>query len=378
MAQASPAKIAVFYPAFLGGGAEAVGLWILEALKQNYELTLFTTSGVDFDSLNALYGTNLSADQVNVKSLFSRKVRYAINALIANFYPVRMILFHLLIRYLKANRDDYDLLMSAYNAVDFGKQGLQYIHWIKVLEAHSIYNRISNFSVEQMCKNLSVTNSYAVAELIRNTYDLDVSVVYPPVPVDITEIPWHDKENTFICSGRLTKEKEPHRIISILKRVRDRGFDIKLYLTGGGGGIYPVAYTRFIKRLVQENLAWITLYENLKYEDYIKVVSRCKYGIHFKAEPFGISIAEMVRSGAIPFVRRQGGQIEIVGKQNQALFFDSEDEAVEQIVQVLRHTDQQGKIRELLAQQKNLFSTHRFIADINQVVESYFTNSYQG
>ena len=47
----SPAlgKIAVYYPAFLGGGAETVALWMLEALKEKYELTLFTVSDVDFE-----------------------------------------------------------------------------------------------------------------------------------------------------------------------------------------------------------------------------------------------------------------------------------------------------------------------------------------
>lgn len=367
-------KIAVFYPAFLGGGAEAVGLWILEALRQNYELTLFTTSGVDFDQLNDLYGTTLSSEQVKVRSLFPKTIRSLVNGLIANFYPVRMILFHLLIRNLKLNRDHYHLLISAYNAVDFGKPGLQYIHWIKVLEAHPVFNQISSFSVPQMRQNWSVTNSHAVAELVKKVYDLETTVVYPPVVMDTVNMPWHDKENAFICSGRLTKAKEPHRVISILKRVRQRGFDIKLYLTGGGGGAYPVAYTRFIKKLVQDHATWITLYENLKYEDYMQVVSRCKYGIHFKTEPFGISIAEMVRSGAIPFVRDKGGQVEIIGKHNHALFFGSEDEAVEKIIQVLTHPEQQEGLLQSLAHQKNLFSTYQFIADINQVVEHCFTH----
>ncbi|GAB4379337.1 MAG: hypothetical protein Kow00121_33290 [Elainellaceae cyanobacterium] len=376
MTQASQkAKIAVFYPAFLGGGAEAVGLWILEALKQNYDLTLFTTSGVDFNHLNALYGTNLSADLVNVQSLFPTSARPIINALIANCYQVRMVLFHLLIRYLKSNKDDYHLLISAYNAVDFGKKGLQYIHWIKVLEAHPIYNRISNFSRDHACTNLSITNSHAVSNLAKKEYGFDASVVYPPVVIDSLDLPWHAKENAFICSGRLTKAKEPHRVISILKRVREQGFDIKLYLTGGGGGAYPWRYTSFIKKLVKENSSWITLYEDLKYEDYVKVVSKCKYGIHFKTEPFGISIAEMVRSGAIPFVKSKGGQVEIVGEHNQALFFDSENEAVEKIIRVLNNPDQQEKLLDGLAQQKHLFSTQRFITEMNQVVEGYFASS---
>ena len=35
-------SVAVFYPLFSGGGAEAVCLWILEALKETYDLTLLS------------------------------------------------------------------------------------------------------------------------------------------------------------------------------------------------------------------------------------------------------------------------------------------------------------------------------------------------
>lgn len=35
-------RLAIYYPCFMGGGAEAVGLWILEALKNDYDLTLYT------------------------------------------------------------------------------------------------------------------------------------------------------------------------------------------------------------------------------------------------------------------------------------------------------------------------------------------------
>jgi hypothetical protein len=40
-------KIAIFYPNFGGGGAESVCLWMLEALRKKYDLTLFTFSDVD-------------------------------------------------------------------------------------------------------------------------------------------------------------------------------------------------------------------------------------------------------------------------------------------------------------------------------------------
>lgn len=195
--------------------------------------------------------------------------------------------------------------------------------------------------------------------------------------LDVKEIPWNDKEDAFICSGRLTEAKQPHKVIQILKQVRERGFDIKLYMTGGGGGAYAWKYQNFLKKLARENAAWVRLYENLTYEDYVKVVLKCKYGIHFKQEPFGISIAEMVKAGVIPFVRSQGGQVEIVGVHNQDLFFDNEKDAIEKIVNVLSHSDRQAKLMNSLAEQRHLFSTQRFMTEMNKIVENYFAKSVE-
>ena len=362
-------KIAVYYPAFLGGGAETVGLWMLEALQQNYDLTLFTISMVDFDRLNALYGTSLSVNSVTVQSFFTQWLRPVINGLIANNKHIRLLLFHLLLRRLKTQNDSYNLLISAYNAVDFGKPGLQYIHWIKVLETNPFYNRISNFSTERMKRNDSFTNSYTVAKFIQQEYGCPSRVLYPPVVLDTPNLAWEQKENAFICSGRLTEAKQPHKIIAILKRVRSQGFDVKLYLTGGGGGAYAWKYQNFVKKLVKENATWVTLYENLTYQDYANVLAKCRYGIHFKQEPFGISIAEMVKAGAIPFVRDQGGQIEIVGQHNQALMFRNEHEAADKIIAVLKDSIHQQQLHISLSEQRNLFSTQRFMSEFNKIVE---------
>lgn len=370
----SPAlrKIAVYYPAFLGGGAETVALWMLEALKEKYELTLFTVSDIDFERLNAMYGTTLSHQKIQVKSLFPKFSSSITDSLIANNKQIRMLLFHLSIRHIKARQEEYDLLISAYNAADLGKKTIQYIHWVKVLEGNWWCEKVSNFSIAQLRKNCSLSNSQVVREAVQKTYGIDSTVLYPPVVLDIPNESQIEKENAFICSGRITEAKQPDKVIKILERVRAQGFDVKLYLTGGGGGAYALKYERSIKKLAIENADWITLYENLEYADYVKVVARCKYGIHYKKEPFGISIAEMVKAGVIPFVRSQGGQVEIVGAQNQDLFFGDEEEAIAKIIAVLSSSEKQSTLLEALKAQKQLFSTQRFMAEMTKFVDGYF------
>ncbi|MFM6063301.1 MAG: glycosyltransferase [Microcystis panniformis] len=368
-------KIAIYYPCFSGGGAEAVALWMMEALKDKYHLTLITFADLDWQRLNLMYGTTLNAQSIKVDSLLPKSFYRVNNALASNNKHFRLLAIHLSLRHCKQKQQDYDLVISAYNAADLGKPGMQYIHWIKVLEggelARKYYNRISNFSLENMKKNFSLANSGAVAAAIKDYYGIDAKVVYPPVVIKPADIAWQDKENAFICSGRLVEAKQPHRAIQCLEKVRQKGIDIKLYITGGGGGNGEAKYKRYLDQLIRDNSDWVQLLENLSYEEYSQVLYRCKYGIHFKPEPFGISIAEMVKAGIIPFTREGGGPAEIIGQENTDLFFNNLEEAVEKIAHVMQNEDKQYQLLSSLEKQKILFSTDKFMEDINNVVTSY-------
>lgn len=381
MQSSSRPKIAVLYPAFLGGGAEAVGLWILQALQDQYDVTLYTVSDLGFDRLNAMYGTTISGDRVTVRSLFPKGWLKLINTCIANQWHFRMVVFHRLIARLKAERREFATCISAYNAVDWGAPleqgpgqgltGINYIHWINVLDGHRFYNLLSDTQPSRIQTHRNLANSKMVSGKVQEAYGCEPSLVYPPVVIDVQDIPWEEKQYSFICSGRLTLPKEPHKVIEILTKVRDRGFPITLEMTGGGGGIYASGYLKRIKAMVDERTDWITLHEDLSYKDYVNVLSKCRYGIHYKTEPFGISIAEMIKAGAIPFVRSFGGQVEIVGEHHEDLFFFDPDAAVETICKVLGDEQRQAELRDSLKIQQQLFSTERFMGEIQQVVAAY-------
>ncbi len=365
-------SVAVYYPVFSGGGAEAVCLWSLEAFKETYDLTLFTIFDIDFEKLNSMYGTKLSHEIVKIRTILPTITKALLGPLLANNRDFTILAMHFTLRHLKAHNQEYDLLLSGYNAVDFGRIGIQYIHWINVVHNNDLYNKVSDFSLESMKRNVSITNSSVVAKAIKDEYGIDSKVVYPPVLVDDQNLLWEQKENAFICSGRLVKAKQPHQAIQILKKVRQKGFDVKLYITGGGGGLYGWKYKRTLNKIVKENSKWVRLCKNLSYKDYINVLAKCRYGIHWKKEPFGISIAEMVKAGAIPFVRSEGGQVEIVGEENQELFFDNQDEAVDKIITVLSNSEKQKKLQASLEQRKFIFSADKFMTDMRHVVKNYF------
>ena len=86
-------KIAVLYPNFGGGGAESVCLWMLEALRQKYDLTLFTFSDIDINKLNSMYATHLEKKEIKVRALFHKNLRGLMEFLRANSPQIRMLFF---------------------------------------------------------------------------------------------------------------------------------------------------------------------------------------------------------------------------------------------------------------------------------------------
>lgn len=290
-----------------------------------------------------------------------------------------MSLIYWTIRYFKSVAPQYDVVFSAFNSLDMGQPGIQYLHWVHVIEDDrekakpwfKVLMKWVDFSYDRLRSNLSIANSQYTAQRVEETYGIKADVVFPPVITQIEALPWDEKENAFLCSGRIVPAKQTHRVIEILKAVRDKGFDIKLHITGGGGGSYGQDYLTQVETLAQEYSDWVYLHQNLPYEDYLKILARCRYGIHYKPEPFGISIAEMIKADMIPFVRSKGGQMEIVGADHGDILFDGQADAVEKVVKVLGDEALQGDLRRSLKQRQELFSTERFMSDIRAVVEKH-------
>ncbi|MEO0984335.1 MAG: hypothetical protein AAFY20_02180 [Cyanobacteria bacterium J06639_14] len=127
-------RVAVWQPYFLGGGAEAVALWILEALYSDYEVTLYTLSSIDLSWLDAMYSTQLADKPITVKTQLPKWLNQPADFLISNNKMLRMSLIYWTIRYFKSVASQYDVVFSAFNSLDMGQSGIQYLHWIHVIE----------------------------------------------------------------------------------------------------------------------------------------------------------------------------------------------------------------------------------------------------
>jgi glycosyltransferase involved in cell wall biosynthesis len=377
------------------GGANAVAVWMMEALKNEYEITLLTWRPPDFDALNAHYGTNLRASDLRVLCPVHLPARLLIQA-IPDVGTVQM--FSYLLRKVKRLGRDYDVILTAEMEADFGRQGIQYVHFPYIRSEYSrrthsldmpladrlralahgrarTWMLLSNYSFDRMRENLALVNSNWTARQYHDAFGRTATTLYPPAPGDFPVVPFEERENGFVCVGRFHPGKRQDWIIKTLAKVRTVFPDLRLHLVGAADqSPHEREFRPRLIALQREHSSWVTLHENISRRELTEVLSRQKYGIHAQVgEHFGIGTAEMLRAGCIPFVHNSGGQVEIVGS-DPALLYSSADDAVALILRVMRSPELQTKLRDELRRRSALFTPDAFAAGFRQLVSRFIAS----
>jgi len=116
-------KIAVFHPYLTRGGSEAVSLWTVAALKDNYSVIITTVipeNKIDIADINKYYGTDLSEkDFLVIKTPLFLKF----------FKPDKLssLRNRLAQRYCRKVAGQFDLIISSCNISSFEKRVIQVI-----------------------------------------------------------------------------------------------------------------------------------------------------------------------------------------------------------------------------------------------------------
>jgi glycosyltransferase involved in cell wall biosynthesis len=197
-------------------------------------------------------------------------------------------------------------------------------------------------------------------------------MLYPPVWASFPAVPWAEKEDAFVMIGRIAPEKRIGRAVSIVSRLRQAGFPLKLRVCGPIGSD---PYGRVVQRLCSQNADWLIPEGQVSGDRKARILASCKFGIQTcAAEAFGISVAEMARAGAIVFAPSDGGQAEIL--ENPLLTFSSEDDAVEKIRAVLLDAALQTRLRAHLAARAEVFSIQSYVRDYRRLVATSLDRAF--
>ena len=382
-------RVAVVHPHLVaGGGSEAGAMWTLQALQDESRLTLITLGRPDLESLNRKYGTTV--DESKIEGRFLRLppgTRKRFDAL-RGFR---------LARYCRRHARDFDVMISAYNVMDFGVAGIQGIADFSFDDAlrrelhaesgeagggvykaslmRSLYlglgRALAGGTGDGWKRNLTVANSEWTRDLLRERFGVASDVVYPPVAGGFPAIPWNEREDGFVVIGRLVPEKGISRVIEILGDVRKEK-PVHLHIIGRRE---RSAHAREIGELCRRNRDWIHL-EGEKYgPEKAEFLARHKYGISgCRNEAFGIAVAEMVKAGSLVWVPDGGGQKEIVA--HPGLVYSDRDHAVSLILAALGEPAAAAALRYHLEARADLFSSGRFVEEIRGIVRGFLSEEH--
>jgi glycosyltransferase involved in cell wall biosynthesis len=370
-------------------------MWAIQALKDDYDVTLVTGGQVDLEGLNAFYGTSLRASEFNALKapvpLWLGLLRKMDKGDALDSVPYA--------RLCRTVAPEFDVLISAYGLCDCGVPAVHFIadfSWDDAIRrslhpappgigkfiygdnaVRRTYLRLARSLYKSSGHNVLsgqdciVANSRWTADLMRTKYGVDVDVLYPPVPGESRSIPWEQRENGFVCLGRIDPVKRIGTIIDILAQVRQHGHDVHLHIVGQIG---DDAYGRRITGLVNAHGQWVIADGPQSGDAKLKLLAAHRFGIHAcHGEAFGIAIAETVKAGCIPFVPKEGGPAEIVN--HPLLTYADLNDAVDKIVAVLGKPQLQTELRGHLADQGQRFSAESFMTGLRAIVEQFLARN---
>lgn len=367
------------------GGGNGVAAWVLQALVPGHLVTVLSWRPVDIDPINRFFGTHLRRGDFD-----TIEVPPSYRALIDHLpVPATLIKLSLLMRYTRKVSDRFDVLFGIYNETDYGRRGIQYVHyptylrprpkvdlrWYHPSQAgldayYALADRIAGFSLDRMKSNLTLVNSNWTGRHVSRFLGIETRTLYPPVVDPAPPLPWEERRNAFLAVGRISPEKDYERIMRILARVREHVPDLTLTIVGTWDR-YTQRYGESLQAVARSLGSWIEFRNDLTRDEVRGLMASYRYGIHGMAEEhFGMAPAELARAGCIVWVPAGGGQVEIVGNE-PALMYVSDDDAVEKITGAMRDAARQQRLRALLAVQSEQFSTSRFISQVRDIVDNF-------
>jgi len=381
------ARVAVVHNKFsIKGGAETVCMNTLEALQGTHDLRLFSFDEPDFEELNAFCGTDVDTLPTRyperLESAFNRSIGVMNTVTGGRFGSHIKLKTALLNRIVYDWTTDFDVVVSTGNDLALPGPSVQYVHFPMFngrLDDEfgtsglpsSLYDlvctRLGGVTPETIRSSTVLTNSEWTADVIENRYGVRPTVVYPPVNTgEFTDVPLTERENGFVTLGRVSSDKRTRLLIDVIDAVRSRGHDVHLHVVG------PYTddtddYGAQVKAAAEAR-EYVFMEGEVSRRELVELVSTHRYGIHGKRnEHFGITVAELVAGGTLPFVAEGGGQVELVNRQPE-LIYSNREEAVELIDDVLSDRMGEQRLRESLPDVKSDLSQSRFQNQIRDIV----------
>ena len=198
-----------------------------------------------------------------------------------------------------------------------------------------------------------IANSLFVKDWIKKNYNIESSVIYPPVDTKLFKFQ-KNKEDYFITTARLEPYKRVDLIVNAFNKTRDM-----LYVVGDGS---------MKKRLMKTANQNIKFFNFLEPKEVMELVSKAKAFVHAGIEDFGIAPVEAQSCGTPVIAYNLGGLSETVidGKTGILFNFQTTDAILDALERFKKTEFNLRKISEHAEQ----FSEERFVQNFQNFIDS--------
>ncbi|MEM1807762.1 MAG: glycosyltransferase, partial [Thermosphaera sp.] len=221
----------------VAGGGERVSLEIARLLKnKGFKVVYLTNSSEALKTVANLLGLPSNYEVVEVNSLLEKLL-----ARTGRFVRLRrLFLMERGFSNLSSTKGEALIVDTSTNYplnVD-----VSYIHYpltLPTTESSSLYFKLYDQVIRALTRGfkgrpkLIVTNSTWTASILKKVFNLEASVIHPPVDVDYFSYDGRKKEKTIITVSRLTPEKNLHLLPELASKLND----YEWYLVGSLGTV---------------------------------------------------------------------------------------------------------------------------------------------
>ncbi|MEM1868438.1 MAG: glycosyltransferase [Thermosphaera sp.] len=328
----------------VAGGGERVSLEIARLLKnKGFKVVYLTNSSEALKTVANLLGLPSNYEVVEVNSLLEKLL-----ARTGRFVRLRrLFLMERGFSNLSSTKGEALIVDTSTNYplnVD-----VSYIHYpltLPTTESSSLYFKLYDQVIRALTRGfkgrpkLIVTNSTWTASILKKVFNLEASVIHPPVDVDYFSYDGRKKEKTIITVSRLTPEKNLHLLPELASKLND----YEWYLVGSLGTVKSEldvsmrVYRRVKQEIERHRVKNFHVLLNLPRRELRELLLNSKFYVHpMFPEHFGISIAEAISAGCIPIVYKNGGSwTDIVMPISHGLGY----EMVNDVVRIIRSLEE--------------------------------------
>lgn len=222
-----------------------------------------------------------------------------------------------------------------------------------------------------------VCNSGFTKRHIDREFNVDASVIYPPVAVN--QFAASGKQNIILSVGRFHPYKKQKELAGLFQQLRKELIGWKLYLAGGLLE-QDRQYFEEVKRCAAGSD--IVLWPNASFERLRDLYGKATiywHGAGYEQseektpealEHFGITTIEAMASGCIPIVYDAGGQREIVKDGENGLLWRTPKELIEKTKKVIDDKKLQESFRREATNRAKDFDEKRFCEAFDRLLES--------